>query len=385
MEGLGQSQILPYLRGLAAWGSEVTLLSFEKRGNRQEVRRCQSLEAELSRNGIRWLRLTYHKTPTLLATSFDILAGVALGSWVVLRHRPVLVHARSYVAALMAWQLKRLYGVKFLFDMRGFWADERVEGGLWPAGGRLFRLAKRWEQRFLADADHIVTLTDRSRRTVEQWPGIRPPGITVIPTCVDLGRFVRTERTPGREESSLVFIYVGSLGTWYLYQEMLQLFKAAIERGPARLVVLTHCLDEAVRGLAEVQVPAEQVVVSSARPETVPDWLGQAQVGLAFYKPGWSRQATCPTKIGEYLAMGLPVIVNHDVGDVCEVVGHNRVGVVVSEFSTHAYRLALDELAELRADPDLSSRCRQVAETHFSLQLGVGRYWTIYQELARSA
>jgi glycosyltransferase involved in cell wall biosynthesis len=124
------------------------------------------------------------------------------------------------------------------------------------------------------------------------------------------------------------------------------------------------------------------VSVLSADFADVPRWLGRADAGLAFYKPGWSRQATCPTKIGEYLATGLPVVVNDAVGDMEEVVGTNEVGVVLSEFTADAYRSALDRLEKLWADPDLAARCRQIAESRFSLDLGVERYWAIYQRVA---
>ena len=80
--------------------------------------------------------------------------------------------------------------------------------------------------------------------------------------------------------------------------------------------------------------------------------------------------------------MGLPVVVNSEVGDVEEVIGSNGVGAVLSEFSTEAYTRALDQLQELWTDPTLALRCRRVAETHFSLQMGVERYWAIYQRLA---
>ena len=77
----------------------------------------------------------------------------------VLRHHLRIVHARSYVAAVMALALKRLTGAKFVFDMRGFWADERIDGGLWPRDGRMYRVAKWFERRFLLNADHVVSLT----------------------------------------------------------------------------------------------------------------------------------------------------------------------------------------------------------------------------------
>ena len=56
--------------------------------------------------GIGWVALRYHKTPTVPATAFDILQGVV-------------------VALLVAGRRK------VVFDMRGFWADERVDGNLW--------------------------------------------------------------------------------------------------------------------------------------------------------------------------------------------------------------------------------------------------------------
>ena len=79
--------------------------------------------------------------------------------------------------------------------------------------------------------------------------------------------------------------------------------------------------------------------------------------------------------------MGLPLVVNDAVGDMGRVIATNRVGAVLSEFSSEAYDRALDQLDELWADTTLASRCRRVAEPYFSLQLGVERYWAIYQRL----
>ena len=48
-----------------------------------------------------------------------------------------IVHARGYVPALIALALRATRGTRLLFDMRGFWADERVDGALWPRDGTL--------------------------------------------------------------------------------------------------------------------------------------------------------------------------------------------------------------------------------------------------------
>ena len=51
-----------------------------------------------------------------------------------------IVHCRSYISALVGLAMKKQFGTKFIFDMRGFWADERIEGGIWKLSHPLYRL-----------------------------------------------------------------------------------------------------------------------------------------------------------------------------------------------------------------------------------------------------
>jgi glycosyltransferase involved in cell wall biosynthesis len=384
LEPLGQSQILAYLRPMVARGVAVTLISFEKPADRASAGSVQALRTRLAGQGLRWIVLTYHKRPSVLATSFDLFAGLVCAVVVVLRQRVVIVHARSYVPALIAWLLKRLFGVKFIFDMRGFWADERTEGGLWPPGGRLYRLVKRLERRFLESADEVITLTERARATLQRWPGLDGKRITVIPTCVDLERFPRV-RAVGTAERAPTFVYSGSLGTVYLLDEMLRFVEEADARfAGAKFLLLTRDVPETETLRSRTRLGGDRLLVTCVSPAEIPAWLARADAGLAFYKPAWSRQATCPTKIGEYLATGLPVVVNEAVGDMRDIIGANDVGIVLPDFARETYGKALGNLERLWGDPELPLRCRRVAESYFSLDLGVDRYWSVYRRLART-
>ena len=158
LEPLGQSQVLAYLERLAA-ERPIHLLSFEKAEDWRDEAARQALAARIDAAGIHWHPRRYHKRPSALATAWDIGVGTASGLWLCLRHRVGIVHARSYVPAVMALVLQKLTGAKFVFDMRGFWADERVDGGLWPRDGRMYKVAKWFERRFLLNADHVVSLT----------------------------------------------------------------------------------------------------------------------------------------------------------------------------------------------------------------------------------
>ncbi|MGB4912782.1 MAG: glycosyltransferase [Candidatus Dechloromonas phosphoritropha] len=204
--------MLAYQERLAA-STTVHLLSFEKPEDWADKATRSSVRQRMDAAGIHWHPRGYHKRPSALATAYDILVGISTGLWVILRYRIRIVHARSYVAAVMALVLKRLTGAKFVFEMRGFWADERVDGGLWPQEGRMFRVAKWFEQRFLLAADHVISLTHAAVREMEKFPYLQHgmPPVTVIPTCADLDRF-RPRKQVDRN-NGFVLGYVGLLSS----------------------------------------------------------------------------------------------------------------------------------------------------------------------------
>ena len=154
-EPLGRSQILAYLRHLAI-NHRITLISFEK-----DDEAADQLGAELATLGIHWVRLRYHRRPPVLSTVLDIGRGRRALMKIARSTAPDVVHVRSDVPALIAHLARHRTRAPMLFDIRGFWADERVEGGLWRAGGVLHRIARRCEPRFYADAGAVVDV-DRS-------------------------------------------------------------------------------------------------------------------------------------------------------------------------------------------------------------------------------
>jgi glycosyltransferase involved in cell wall biosynthesis len=300
-----------------------------------------------------------------------------------LRNRAGIVHARSYVPALIAMPVRVLAGAKLLFDMRGFWADERVDGRLWPASGVLYRVTKRLERSFLRAADHIVTLTRASARELERFPVLRqsPKPITVIPTCADLGRF----RPPAeRADDGFVFGYVGSVGTWYLFEETLLFFKALLRRRPdARFLIVNRNEHALILSMASrLGIPRESIELVSASHADVPRYVQRMHLGAALIRPSYSKIASAPTKLAEYLGCGVPCLGNAGVGDVQEILDQEQVGVVMRGFSAADIDAAVEASLLLTAEPALGARCAAAARRLFSLDEGVASYRAIYRSLS---
>jgi glycosyltransferase involved in cell wall biosynthesis len=384
LEPLGQSQVLAYLEKLSK-ERPIHLLSFEKPEDWVHADALKQMRKRIADAGIRWHPRRYHKRPTAIATSWDIAAGILAGLWLVLRYRLAVVHARSYVSAVIALALKRLTGVKFLFDMRGFWADERVDGGLWPRDGRMFRVAKWFEQRFLLRADHVVSLTQAGVRIMQGFPYLRSclPPMTVIPTCADLSRF-----SPSSDVTKDGFVvgYVGSAGTWYLFDATVACFQQLLLMRPdARLLIINRNEHEYIRDrLSVAGIDESRFELKAAQHKEIPAEMAKMHAGIFFIKPVFSKQASAPTKLGEFLGCGVPCLANTGVGDMAEILKMENVGVAVDSFDNNALSLALEQLIQLTSEADISQRCTKAAQRHFSLEEGVARYESIYRAIILS-
>lgn len=389
---LGRSQVLPYLTGLAEIGHRITVLSCEKPSRMdKDGERIGKLCAAA---GIGWHPLQYHKTPPILSSAFD---SVALDRAAIALHRRDrfdLVHCRSYVPARAGMAMKRRFAVKFLFDMRGFWPDEKVEGNNWDLANPLYRLVygyfKRLESRLLRGADHIVSLTEAGKAQLLARPELadEPAPITVIPCCVDFDHFPLASaesKRAARERLGIgpdeaVLVYLGSLGSWYMRDEMLDFFAAYAARHEAsRFLFVTPDEPRAIRdAAAERGVDPERLVIAAATRDEVPGLLAAADLGIFFIRPVFSKTASSPTKMGEMLAVGLPIVTNAGIGDVAPMVEDIGCGAAIREFTDSAYARALDDLDALSVSP---AERRERALRWFDVKLGIQRYHRVYRQL----
>lgn len=383
---LTHTQVVAYLRGLAADGHDIHLLTFETGRLTRERRR--ELRAQLAVQGISWHGLRYHKRPSLPATIYDTLAGALYATALVVRHRLDVLHARSHVPAAMALIARWLVADRrpaLIFDIRGLMAEEYVDAGRWRAGGVPFRLTKAVERAAIHRADGIVVLTERIRRRLFDGDG----ATLAIPCCADLHalELAQPRRDAVRAELGLtdatVMVYVGKFGGWYMTAEMAEFFAVARRSIPGlHFLILTQGERAEIRRALELRGVRGGYTITSAPPALLGGYLAAADFGISFIRPAPSKASSSPTKIGEYLGAGLPVVATAGVGDL-DALLTDDIGVLVGEHTEAAYRAAADHSVRLLARAETPERCRAVARRELSLDdVGIPRYQRLYAEVA---
>jgi len=378
-ESLVRSQVLNYQEGLADRGVAVTLLTFEKSPPEDEA----AIRAELAGKGIDWHWRPYSGKQGARGTGRDIAAGMR---FIMERRKTIdFVHCRSFIPALMGYGAQLRGGPRFIYDVRGFFAHEkrykgRIESDL------QFRVTRFLEARVYKRASAIVTLTDAAMRLLER-DYLGEDSATprrVIPTCANVSPFLQSRRPLDTERPRIV--YSGSLGAGYLCDEVFEFFARTRKVIPgAKLEILTRSDPDLVRaGAGKAGLRETDYRMRSLKPAQMAEALLQCDAALSFIKPDFAKIASCPTKMAEYLAAGLPVIANTGIGDVDAQLGETRTGVVMQDFGDAEYDRAIAGMQALLADPEMIARGRKAAKELFSLDLGIERYAEIYEALGRA-
>ena len=380
LEPLGQSQILSYLEKLSL-SNKIYLLTFEKKNDLLNIQLCKDIHKRIKNSNIEWYKFKYHKYPLFISTLFDISCGFLVCLKIVFQEKITFIHARSYVPAFIAMLIKSLTGIKFIFDMRGFWVDEKVDAGIWKKNSIIFNLSKKIESKILKNSDHIVTLTNSGKKIIKKSFNLNKKRtfVTVIPTCVNIKKFYSTNK----KIKNFTFGYVGTVNNWYNFDLVLRYFKyiLLIKKDSKLVIVNKNQHQYILNRIQYFNVPLKKISLKSSNYSNIPALINQMSVGIFFIRPTFSKKASCPTKLAEFLSCGVPIITGPGVGDVVEIIQKENVGIILKSFTLANIRQSFKKIILLKRKKNISKQCRLAAKKYFSLEEGTKKYNRIYRSI----
>ncbi len=391
-EPLGPSQIMPYVIGLARSGFRMEILSFEPAG--ADPAALRRVADELASEKVGWRPFTRSASHHLGRKVLEAGSAAATALARAVAGRARIVHARSHLPAAVADVVTTVIpGAKLLFDLRGMLGDEYVDAGHWTKDRLEYRLLKLEERRLFARSSAVVVLTNALQRWLREARALpEQTPIQVIPCCVNTERFRPDAevRASARSElglgGGLVVAYSGSLGSWYLHEEMARFVAHLRQRSPdLTWLVLSPSDPTALYEAADrFGFPRDRIVVRKVPPHRMPELLPAADLGLSFIKPCFSKIGSSPTKVAEYLQAGLVAVVNADIGDQRDLAVEVDACVVLPGFAEEELSVGA-EAAVRAADRPYgvrSATTAAAARRHFALnEIAIPRYVRVYERL----
>jgi len=385
---LGRSQILPYIIGLSKDKNlKFTIISFEKDENYGSQKK--TIENILDNHQIKWIPLKYTKRPPILSTIWDL---IKLNKEVnkLKKDSIYLIHCRSYITSLIALKFKEKYDIPFIFDMRGFYADERVDGKIWSKERfiykHIYNYFKKKEEKFLQESNHVVSLTSAGKNEIESWNLPNQSPITVIPCCTDENLFrpdniKDLKNNLNIQNDDFIISYVGSIGTWYMLDEMLDFFILLKAKNKnSKFLFITKDNPSIITGKSRKKGINENdlIIVPSSR-EMMPSYIAASNFSMFFILPVFSKKASSPTKMGEIMNLGIPIICNNGVGDVDEIMKQCMPELLIKNFTKEEYSRIIGLITNnYNIDQE---KIINTSHQYYSLEKGVKKYKEIYNSI----
>ena len=367
-EPLVDSQVLSYLKRLNTKDYKFILVTAENihtKDNTREIRK------KFAAAGIEWMPVFKGKLGTFgqilkMKRQISKINGVAL------------VHARSYFSGVVAYLVFRAKAIPYIYDIRGFWVDEKVYKNRLKYKSMMYKVLKWLDNKIYLHASGLVSLTQKAQEIIREFDFFKQtkPLIKVIPTCVDTDVFMPLERRVDN------VVYLGSVGQGYMGTVIFNVFALFQQYYPEiKITLISRSQKSLIKKLAQDNnVDLSRIEHLSLNHNQVATSLGKCTIGLSFIMPHFSKKASCATKIGEYLACGMPVLCNRGVGDMDEVLSSD-VAVLCDDFSPDELLKAVNEVVSMSKSAGCQKACQKLAKSYFSLEGGVVQYNELYTAL----
>lgn len=387
---IGVSQVLPYLEGLLTCGHRVECIAVENRANRAAFN--QGLQDRIETAGVRHFQVK--RSPPFMHKIDRLFMPNRISRLLDSRIRefgPDLIHCRSYMPLSAVLRANDRYKIPFIFDMRGFWIDERIESGIWsldnPFWRRVVKRFRSLEASAMNQADNIVVLTEDAKQKVLSNEDYGGASIDVIPCSVDQETFSieedldGTRRGLGFTSEDMVLVYLGSSGPLYKTELIYKIYSELKRLGASVKILFIGEHDSADHVAkakeAGVELSAQDIVCKRVAHADVPHLLNAGDFGLSFRIQSVSSLGASPTKVGEYLSCGLPVISNDGVGDIRRIIKNGQNGVVLDDFTEESFRDCAQTMCEGTFLP--REQIRKTASPMFDMNHAIESYDRIYQ------
>ena len=284
------------------------------------------------------------------------------------RFHPTHIYTRALQAFGPGRQLARRLGAVHVHGVRGAVAAECL---MHPKGDRrrfYYHFFRLLERHCIRRAERLSAVSRAMSRWLDEEFG--RGDATVIPCCIgsvaeppsaELRLAIREEL--GFPPTQKVLCYCGGTAVWQKLAEIIALMSALAPLMP-ELRFLFICRERSVveKLCAEAGLALDSCRIVGGNQAEVARWLTAADAGVILREKDLVNAVSCPVKVGEYLAAGLPLVMSPGIGDLSCLVERNGIGVLADSRGDAAKVAAF-----LRADrlPKLSERCREFAGSYF--------------------
>ncbi len=368
-------KVLEQCEGLRALGHEVDLLCTSRRARFIPSVKKQGGLRIIESPDLLWARLRQGIDP------WNIFIRVVL----IMRKRYDVVHAIDsrpvvIIPAMFLKLIKKTKMVLSWWDLFGQGATALERSG-WLYDRTFGRVEEFFERAFRKYADHSTVISKYLNDALVDL-GYPQEKISLLRLGCDTKRYLPLEKGKCREELQLkeheiVLCFVGSIfrEDKKLLVDSLRLLRSGNNRKVLTLLVGPHELDDNISKELDIVLTGRKSL------SEVYKYLGASDLCVLPFRVSQANMARWPSKVGDYLNAGRPVVATK-VGDLEELFVDHRLGYLSDDDSPRSFCRTLSKAVEDSENwSEIGRNCRRFAVEYLDTQKLTLELQGIYQKV----
>lgn len=388
-DALIQTYTLPYvelIRKNLDSHQEIYLVTLEQESSRMNKEEWNSEKDKFSKKNIHLIRFRYSRFGIFMIIKFTFIFTALYA--LLFAKKVSHIHTWCTPAGVIGYLLAIISRKKLTLDSFEPHAEPMLESGTWSRESFKFKILFWLEKKQVQRANQVISCVPSMRDYVKEKYDCDLINSYDKPACIDFDLF-DIEKVKNKEltikyelKGKVIGVYAGKFEGSYLKEEVFEFVKTAENfwgKDKFRFILLTSHTDSFVKGLVERFNLNKDTIIQLFVPHyQVPDYIGLADFGLTPFIPVPSKRYGSPIKTGEYMAMGLPIVITKNISDDSDLIEKEGIGYVLQELSTREYKNACSTINDLIRDQATHERIRSLAIKYKNFDLAANVYQSIY-------
>lgn len=264
---------------------------------------------------------------------FNLLLIIPITLLLQIKDHYNLIYARDIWGGIIAYTIKKIFNLKFLYDARGLVAEESVLKKKTKRGSLMYRFMRGLEIFLVKNAELAVCVSTATKEYFNT-NGAKD-NILFVPNCINKkrfsGKFNGIEKINYGIKDELVVAFLGGCFSWHLTDEMIKIFKIIKKHSKnAKYLFITGAKKEWEEKLKKNGVNQDDFAIHAVDYDKVPRVLNFVDISILFIQEPFGN-LSCAIKFAEYLASGVSPFILSNMKDFSTILKKHNIGYVIED------------------------------------------------------
>ena len=246
------------------------------------------------------------------------------------------IYVRNVWSGILALLVKYLFGIPYIYDVRGDIIDESINRNNSSSYNYKIRALTLLESLIVKNCSILLSVSKLLSKIVLQRSNIFVRNFVIPSSCNYENKNYSYNRKTNRNllcvnDNDFLCVYSGGISSYQMLNEMFALWEYIYcNCNNIKFVFLTNNNPQIIKDKVSNYKFKSDITITSQKPQDIYKYLCASDVSFMLREDRQLNNVSSPVKFSQYLSCNLPVITSKNIGDISYYVSHYNIGFLIN-------------------------------------------------------